>query len=130
MRAVRLREVPGRAVPCVPRGGRHSAARPAALPGAGGTPPGTSGNNPPYGDRATERRRGGGLGRRLSVLPEPNDYAPVTGPGENNNNNARAKAPACFDDVGHFQVPLYCHDASLQRLQVKMRSGLELMLHA
>ena len=81
LRAVQQRGVPCRPMPSLQRGGGHTTACAASVPGAGGETPAAPGHNKPGGDRGQGRRRGGGLGRRLPRPTEPTRLRPVTGPG-------------------------------------------------
>lgn len=52
----------------------------------------------------------------------------VTTVGADDGLDVGEEASAGFDDAGHFQVLPCCHDASLQRLQVGVRNGLDPVL--
>ena len=60
--------------------------------------------------------------------PSANCSVDVTAVGGDDGLDAGAEAPAGLDDVGRLQSLPRCHDASLQRLKVGMRGGLDFIL--
>ena len=60
--------------------------------------------------------------------PFANCLLDVTAVGGDDGLDAVAEALAGLDDVGRLQSLARCHDASLQRLKVGVRGGLDLIL--
>ena len=87
------RGVPCRPMPGLRRGGGHTTACAASVPGE--ETPAAPGHNKPGGDRGQRRRRGGGLGRRLPRPTEPTRLRPMTGPGGTTTTTAGLPLPDC-----------------------------------
>ena len=60
--------------------------------------------------------------------PSTNCSLDITAVGGDDGLDAGAEALACLDDVGRLQTLPRYHDASLQRLKVGVRGGLDLTL--